>query len=301
MKGRELKKHLNEGNLLLTLGPFSVRLKSASSMVLGHLSDIYRDYRFSPCAYELHDYYLAVRAPNFLRGLIKRQIIPDPGFYFPAVPLPEKMGALAFEMGLNIPVALRTYNQLILHAGVVGNQHGGVIISAASGSGKSTLTALLMEEGFRLFSDEFGIVDTEQLQLIPYPRPISLKNASIDVVRDIAGSDWISPVIEGSPKGSIAYRRARKSDLEGDQVRVPPKLILFPTFEKGSEPSMKKMETADTVMRLLESSTNYQIMGEAAFHAVNRIAKNAVAFEIQYGSSEAALKLFKAAREEAGL
>jgi HprK-related kinase A len=292
---------LKQEQLLLSLGDFCARLQTRNRAVIEHINDVYRDYTFQPYEGALYDQYLSVRAPNILRGLIKRQIIPDPGFAFPAVPLPEAMGALAFEMGLNISVALKVFHRLILHAGVVANESGSIIISAASGGGKSTLTALLMEAGFQLLSDEFGIVDMASHHLLPYPRPVSLKNKSIDIVRDIAGHEWISPIIRNSPKGDVAYRRARPSDIDQADRSSKPKLIIFPNFEADSQASINKVESADAMMRLITSSTNYQMIGEQAFVSLNAIVKTAHAVEMTYGSSEDALRLFKSAREEAGL
>jgi HprK-related kinase A len=293
----DIDKYLGQGLLVLSIGNFSARLQSSCASVGVHLHDVYRDYSFVKFDHQLHDQFLNVRPPNLLRGLIKRQVIPDPGFQFPAVPLPDSMGALAFEMGLNISVALKTYNRLILHAGVVANDKGGVIISAASGGGKSTLTALLMQEGFRLLSDEFGIIELNGHTLLPYPRPVSLKNASIDVIKEVAGDGWISAVIKDGPKGNVAYRRARYIDIAHACETAVPKLIVFPKFEKGATAAVNKVASADTVMRLIASSTNYQIIGEDAFRAVNHIAKQAKAYEITYGSSADALGLFRAVAE----
>ncbi|UTW54141.1 HprK-related kinase A [Kordiimonas sp. SCSIO 12610] len=301
MNSHEIKEHIKKGELLLHIGDFSARLKAQSSIVLDHLHDMYRDYKFADHGSQLHDHYLDIRAPNVLRGLIKQQIVPDPGFQFPAVPLPEKMAALAFEMGLNISVALRTYRYLILHAGVVANSKGSVIISAASGGGKSTLTSLLMEKGFRLLSDEFGIVDLETVKLRPYPRPVSLKNESIEVVREIAGDDWISDIIKDGPKGDVAYRRARPNDIENSNIHASAKLVLFPKFEKGAVATLTKVKNADTVMRLLASSTNYQVIGEKAFTALNDLSSTAEAYEMVYGSSEDALRLFGEISTDMGL
>ncbi len=293
----DIDKYLGQGRLVLSIGDFSARLKSSCASVGVHLHDVYRDYRFVKFDHQLHDQFLDVRPPNLLRDLMKKQIIPDPGFQFPAVPLPASMGALAFEMGLNISVALKTYNRLILHAGAVANDKGGVIISAASGGGKSTLTALLMQEGFRLLSDEFGIIELNDHTLLPYPRPVSLKNASIDVIREVAGDEWISAVIKDGPKGDIAYRRARSDDIARAYETAVPRLIIFPKFEKGAVAAISKVASADTVMRLIASSTNYQIIGKDAFRAVNHIAKQAQAYEVTYGSSADALSLFRTIAE----
>jgi serine kinase of HPr protein (carbohydrate metabolism regulator) len=63
----------------------------------------------------------------------------------------------------------------MFHAGVVAKDGVGLIMPAASGSGKSTLAAGLSYRGWQLHSDEFGLLDMETVELVPYPRAVSLK------------------------------------------------------------------------------------------------------------------------------
>ncbi|TXL12561.1 hypothetical protein BMR05_15020 [Methylococcaceae bacterium HT4] len=75
---------------------------------------------------------------------------------------------------------LNTY--LIIHAAVIEKSGYAVIMPAPPGSGKSTLTASLIQEGWRLLSDELTIIDVQNACVVPFPRPVSLKNESIDII-----------------------------------------------------------------------------------------------------------------------
>lgn len=294
----ELRTSLKEGTLLIHLGPFAQLISGASEPLLDFLQDTYRDCQAELYPSDVTDIYLSLRAPNMFRQYFRKQVVPDPGFDVPAVPLPISMAPLAFEMGLNLSVALKCCRFVTIHAGVVADDDGAIVMSAESGSGKSTLTAALIEQGYRLFSDEFALVDLESAALQAYPRPISLKEGTIPIVRELAGADWISPVVHGSPKGDIAYRRVRPSDIERSGEQALAKLIIFPEYDSGARPTKRRLNTAEAILRLIPASTNYGLLGEQAYRAIVRLFDNAVAYEISYSSTTQSVDLIHEALAE---
>lgn len=284
----------------LHLGPFVFALQSPSEEVADHLYDLYRDVPATLGVTELSDYSLKVDAPNLLRRYIRPHIVPDPGFHFPAAPLPVPMAPLALEMGMNLCVALQCFRYVIFHAGVVARGDKAVLLAAQSGGGKSTLTAALMDEGFRLMSDEFGILSTEGALLHAYPRPVSLKNESIDIVSDFAGADAVSQRLKDTPKGDIAYRRARADDVAAMAQPAKASLILFPRFQPGSAPSAKRIEVAEGAMSLIASSPNYDVIGETAFQALAQMLDGARCYELTYDNTADSIQLVEDLLSEAG-
>lgn len=287
----DLLEALRSGTFTLRIGPFSHLISGASEPLLDYLTDTYRDYPVELTPSDVTDVLLRLEAPNLLRRFVRRQISPNPGFKVPAVPLPLRMAPLAFEMGLNLSVALKCCRFVNVHAGVVADEGGAIVMSAASGAGKSTLTAALLQHGYRLFSDEFALIGLDQPLLHPYPRPISLKQETIPVVRDMVGDSWISKTVTGTPKGNIAYYRAKASDLAQDQAPAKAKLVLFPKFEKGARPFAHQLNPAEAIMRLVPASTNYSLLGEPAFLALTGLLEGVRAYEITYGSTMDSLRL----------
>ena len=296
-----LAKALAKGTLEINLGVFSMCLKAKESSILCFLLDAYRDV---PARVELNDVTdisVNVRAPNIFRKYIRPQLIPDPGFIVPAVPLPPKLAPLAMEMGLNLSIALKCCRLTTFHSAVVGNEKGAILISARSGGGKSTLAAALMTEGFRLYSDEFGLLDMQNGLLWPHPRPVSLKGASIEIVKELTGANWLTKTLTGTPKGDIAYRRVRPSDVDGASIPGQAKLLLFPAFAEASSPRAKELSKAEALMKLIPSSTNYHLLGEAAFNASVNMVENARAYEITYGNVDDSLTMVRDLAAKAGL
>ena len=69
-----------------------------------------------------------------------------------------------------------------IHASAVKKGEEVLLLSSASGSGKSTMAALLLQNGFEFFSDDFVPLDMEQEKLWPFPAALSLKNDSIPLL-----------------------------------------------------------------------------------------------------------------------
>ena len=297
----DLGKALANGSLELVLGVFSMRLRGKEPTLLHFLLDAYRDV---PARIELNDVTdisVNVRPPSILRKFIRPQVIPDPGFIVPAVPLPPRLAPLAMEMGLNLSIALKCCRLTTFHAAVVGNENGTILISARSGGGKSTLASALMMDGYRLYSDEFGLLDMQEGFLWPHPRPVSLKAESIEIVKELTGADWLTQTLTGTPKGDIAYRRVRASDIEGASRPGHAMLLLFPAFAAGSSARAKEISKAEALMKLIPSSTNYHLLGKGAFEASVKMVENARAFEITYGNVEDSLIMARDLAAKVGL
>ncbi|MFC3051185.1 HprK-related kinase A [Kordiimonas pumila] len=284
---------MKQGTLEMSLGPFTTLVKANSPSLLEFFYDAYRDVPVRLVMQDVTDITLEMRAPTIVRRYIRKQIIPDPGFQVPAIPLPESMAALSFEMGLNLAVALKCCRYVTFHAGVVAGPKGAILMCAASGGGKSTLVSALMEEGYRLYSDEFGLLNLQTAKLHAYPRPISLKGSSIPIVRDMSGPDWMTPALTGTPKGQIAYRRPRPEDILNENPVAVTRLIFFPRFQEGARPAARKMAKSEAIMRLIPSSTNYHLLGEEAFTALANMVAGAEAYELVYGNTRDSLVMVK--------
>lgn len=111
------------------------------------------------------------------------------------------------EWGLNWCVSMHAHHYLIIHAAVVEKNGLAAILPAPPGSGKSTLTAGLVLSGWRLLSDELTLIDRRTGLLHALPRPVSLKNQSIDVIRQFNPEAFINRVSHDTSKGSVAHMR----------------------------------------------------------------------------------------------
>lgn len=291
-----IDQHLAEGGVNLEIGPFCVNIKLAFKNVRDEFIKIYGDYPFYDHGI-VWDNYINISGRNFYRQYIRPQAWIDAGMSDDFVPLPAKIGMVSLEMGLNWHVASDCKQYLMFHAGVVAKDGVGLIMPAASGSGKSTLAAGLSYRGWQLHSDEFGLYDMQNRELVPYPRAVSLKNESIDVMRnwvsEVDGhyNDYFTEEFHGTPKGTICYMRPHKTSIETMHVKTKPNLIILPIFDPEATAEIRPITKAMAFFRLVLSSANYGDIGKDAFLAISKIIEESDVCEIIYPNLEDAVKL----------
>ncbi len=179
---KALRKRLAREGLVIPMGPFRASIQARSRAVAQAIATLYADYPLES-GDAFVDFHTGVAAPSGLRRWIRPQI----RFLFdgrpPFKPLPRSQSYPALEWGLNWVLAQHTARHLVLHAAVVARQGRAVILPGPPGAGKSTLCAGLVERGWRLLSDELTLLRMDDDLVDPVPRPVALKNDSIEIIQ----------------------------------------------------------------------------------------------------------------------
>lgn len=273
-------------SLTVRVGPFAFDLRSPLADVIGDVGRLYRDYP-TDAADGIADYSVAVLPPSPLRRWIRPNLILACDVEVPFMaPVPRRHGLLALEMGMNLQLAAGMHRFVLLHAGAVARDGGALVMTGDSGAGKSTLAAMLGHRGWRFLGDEFALLDPADGRFLPFPRPISLKNASIDLLRGVAPADRFGPRFDGTIKGSVQHLAPPVEAIAAMDMAVPARLIVMPSFAAGAEPTIRRISRAECFFHLSQASTNYRHIGEPAFDAVWRLVESAPAYEIGYASTE---------------
>src|SRR5690606_29629152 len=153
--------------------------------------------------------------------------------------LPLDQALAVLEWGINLVIALRMPAFLLLHSAALERNGGLLLLPAAPGFGKTTLCAALAHRGFRLFSDEFGLVRPGTIDFLPLPRPMPLKNESIDVIRAFAPDAEIGPTIHNTRKGTIAHVKAPTDSVQRSAETAQVRWVVFPRWEAGRSLSLE--------------------------------------------------------------
>ena len=132
------------------------------------------------------DFHVRIARPKNIRRWLQPQVVFQLDDEAPFAPLPFAQAFPMLEWGLNWCVANLCHQYLTIHAAVVEKSGRALILPAPPGSGKSTLCAGLVNRGWRLLSDELTLIERETGLIVPLPRPISLKNNSIRVIKSFA-------------------------------------------------------------------------------------------------------------------
>lgn len=287
----ELGRRLAGPGIVLRTGAFATRVRTP----IGHLADaialLYADYPLAaPDAFA--DFHVNLQQPGGLRRWFRPQVRFDHDGMAPFKPLPLDQAYPMFEWVLNWCVSSRANRYLIIHAAVVENGAGAVILPAPPGSGKSTLCAALVSRGWRLLSDELALVRLEDGALLPLPRPVSLKNGSIGVIREFAPDCVLSRPVADTSKGTVAHLKAPAASVARAGETVLPAWIVFPKYVPGARATLAPVAPARAFMRVAENAFNYSLLGAQGFAALAGVIERCASFDFSYSRLDDAIALF---------
>jgi HprK-related kinase A len=238
------------------------------------------------------DYYVCLTKPKNLRRWIHPQVL----FVFddrvPFKPLPLSQAFPFFEWGLNWCIAAHSNNYVILHAAVVEKNGHAAIFPGEPGAGKSTLCAALVLKGWRLLSDEMAVIDVATQQLIPIPRPISLKNESIEVIRRFVPAVTMGPVANDTSKGTVTHVKPPQESVAKSSESAIPTWIVKPNFTPSASSRLEAQNSGELFMHLVKNAFNYSVLGEVAFETLSDIVNKCHCYEFTYCDLEDAVNTF---------
>jgi HprK-related kinase A len=288
MKPRELRGRLADDGVGLDFGAARVRIRSEAPGFDEAFSTVYRGFDASPSE-GFFDVTVRLRRAVGVRRYLRAQVelVADGGAVF--APFPADTHLPLLEWGINFLFATRLGFHLLLHAGVAELDGRAVILPAMPGSGKSTLTAALCTRGFRLLSDEFGVVRFSDGKLLPLLRPVALKNESIDVIANYAPRATIGPRFPKTRKGTVAHMAPDAGAIESRHVPATPALIVFPKYDPRVECLVQPERRSLAFSRLSINSFNYEMLGPVAFDAVARLIGLCPAYRLVYSDLDRAI------------
>lgn len=268
--------------------PFTIRLRSPFRCLAAHLDFYYADsYWRDGQDDRFVDFDLRLLKASGLRSWLRPQARFRLDHVEPFLPLPAEQAAPLFEWGLNWAIASRPLGYLVMHAAVVARDDAALVMPGAPGAGKSTLcAALTFLDGWRLLSDELAILAPESSQLQASPRPICIKNHSIDLVAAMPGTR-LGSIYRDTRKGTVTHAAAPETS-QSTPKPAKCRWIVFPHFSDTDAPYCEEIGRAEAFARIAEQSFNRDRMGESGFRALCAMLDDARCFEIGYRSSDEA-------------
>ncbi len=287
----ELRARLAGPGIDLETGPFVCRVRTDIGHVAEGLARMYADYPVRS-AQGFADFHLAMRHSRGWRRLVRRQVQFDHDGHAPFLPLPIDQAYPMFEWAMNWCVSSRAHDYLVIHAAVIERDGCAVILPAPPGSGKSTLCAALVSRGWRLLSDELTLVRLADGMLVPLPRPISLKNASIGVLQAYAPHMPMSRAVKDTNKGTVAHVRPPPDSVARAGEAVAPGWIIFPQYAAREAACLSPIEPARAFMQVAENAFNYNLLGKRGFEALGRLVGASRSASFRYGVLDQAIEAF---------
>lgn len=273
----------------LFVGPLLVRLASTIPSVAHGIGLLY-DGTSADNAIAA-DFHLSIVQPSGPRRWLRPQAIFDHDGHRPFKPLPVSQALALFEWGLNWCIAAHVHDVLILHAAVLERGGRALILPGPPGAGKSTLCAALAVGGWRLLSDELALVTLDGQAILPIPRPISLKNQSIDLIRGRAPDAVFSPPMADTAKGTVALMRPPEGSLQRAGEPARPGWIVLPHWSAGQIATLEPLRKAPTFVTVADNAYNYSPLGSAAFRALTQVFDHCSCWRLTYGDIDEGITL----------
>ena len=283
----------NEG-LFLNIGLFSFNIKSPVESLAYSLSTLYSDYPegLSDNHSAFVDFHISVDATTLWHKYINHQVQFLFDGFAPFSPLPVQHAPAIIEWGMNWCISNHINTHLIVHAAVIEKSGYAAIMPAPPGAGKSTLTAALIQEGWRLLSDELTLIRLDNAQISPVPRPVSLKNESINVIKSRYPEVIFGPLSTDTSKGTVGHIKPPKLSVINQEIECPVGWIIFPKFEKDAQAELQKTGKAKTLMDVADNSFNYSRLGASGFEALKTIVDTADCYQFRYSLLDDAIDIF---------
>ena len=242
---------------------------------------------------EVTDVDIALSTPRTFPVFGERKIEVRVNGITPFAAMSHRLGTPMLELGINWFLASHVTRFLVLHAAVVERDGGAVLLPGASGAGKSTLCAALVARGWRLLSDEFALVRSDDGLVQPHPRPISLKERSIEIIATRMPDAHFTRPVRGGLKGTISFVRAPRSAIENADKPARPALVVFPKFTREVVTELKPIEKVPAFMQLVANSTNYFTMLETGFETLASLVDGCDHYALSYHDLDDAMRLIE--------
>ena len=278
-----------EDGVILRIGPLSIEVKIQQSEVAKEFLALYEGYPFD-LGSALADFRIELKTSTLVRAGIRRQIQAYVDHQTLFEPAPKNLGVPMLESAINWCIGNRIARYLLIHAAAVEREGRAVVLPGASGVGKSTLTTALVANGWRLLSDEVTIIDPTGGLLRPHPRPISLKNETIDLIADRYPQFAAKKRYEGTTKGTVAYVKAPADAIEKADCLARPFLVAALMYDSDSRLTCDRLEKAEAFMLLARESPNYTIMLERGFQTLANFVEACDHYELTYSDLDEAVR-----------
>jgi len=286
-----LRQQLRHRGVFVRTGPFVCHLRSPLCDVAEAIDFAYADFPLVDRG-GFADFHVRLARPPGLRRWVRPQV----QFYLDGraslKPFPVRLAVPMLEWGLNWCVASQAHQYMMIHAAALERDGHAVLLVGRPGAGKSTLCAALVFNGWRLFSDEIALVRPDDLRLVPLPRPISLKNESIEVIRRFAPGARIPWQWEDTTKGTVAHLAPpTDSVLRADQT-APAAWVVFLDYQPDADTRSRRLPRGTALMRLARNAFNYCLLGSQGFETMARLIESSACYEFRYSDLNKAIARF---------
>lgn len=203
------------------------------------------------------------------------------------------------ECLINLCIARLLPRYLLLHASTVARNGVALIIPGGPGFGKTTLAAALVARGWRYGSDEFALIDPADASVAPYPKALSIKKGSMQLLAERGIPVDRAPTFNRRDKGPIRLLPPHLFRRDVVASRAGAGMIVFPVLDPGAAPSVLRMTRAEAVFEMARRCFNMLRFRGHAIDVLERVTRGAACYRLSVGDLGATCDLVERVFESA--
>jgi hypothetical protein len=189
---------------------------------------------------------------------------------------------------VNQAVIGRSSRYVLLHAGMVARRGCGVVLPGRPEAGKTTLVAGLIRNGFGYVTDEAVAIDPVDLEVAPYPKPLSIDRGSWPVLPDFDPITHGSDARYHSGQWHVNPATIRPNAIAG---RTPISVVAFPRFQAGATTVLEPITRAQTLLELAGETFRFHEAGRRNLRTLGEVVRQATCYRLVSGDLEEACAL----------
>jgi HprK-related kinase A len=146
-----------------------------------------------------------------------------------------------------------------------------------------------MYSGWRLFSDEFALLQPDSGIVNPAPRPVSLKNASIEVIGLRHPEAVFSPEQLDIDQARFVHARPPADAIQRAHEQGQPGWIVLPRYVPGAATTLEPLPKAQALMAVADQSFNYNFLGVKGYTCLTNLVRRSGCYRLEYSDLDDAL------------
>ena len=169
---------------------------------------------------------------------------------------------------------------IALHAALVSDERGALLLPAVSGSGKTLIAAWLTHQGYHYHTDEAALINLNNGRVRAFSRPLSVKSHGLAAIDKLLDLNQNGEHIIRSRNATLIPREL----LNPQPVPEIPALraIIFPTYEPKQKSTMTPISSAEAGMAMMCSNVNARNLVQHGFGYVTRLVREVPSFRLNY-------------------
>ncbi|MGB5706764.1 MAG: hypothetical protein WBM41_08015 [Arenicellales bacterium] len=169
---------------------------------------------------------------------------------------------------------------MAIHAGLVSNDRGCMLLPADSGSGKSSVTTWLLTQGWHYHTDELVIIDLKGGHLRAFTRPLNIKTGGIEPISKIFDIASHRSELRSCDMATMIPHRLINPDYISDIPQLG--AIVFPHYTANSQPGIQRISGAEAGLELMRSNVIARNLPGHGFRSVTQLVRSIPGYRLHY-------------------